>query len=127
MKASWGTVDPCPMAFIPFLCRLFASPYKLTFPGDCHDPVAFGGDIFAHRFDIGSGDDGVADTGLDRHFKELARNQLLELLYKGQARVRALSRGTMMESASTTSPATRMSSLTRSSGPKANGFVIKTA
>ena len=48
----------------------------MRFAGDVA-AVAFGDDVFAHRFDGFAGDDLVADGGLDGDFEHLARDQFL--------------------------------------------------
>ena len=76
--------------------------------------VAFGEDVLAQGLDGLAGDDAAADRGLDGDLEKLARDQVLQPLAQRAAAAVGLLRWTIIDSASTGSPLTRMFISTRS-------------
>ena len=110
MNASCGTstVPSWRMRFLPSFCFF----KQLLFARDVA-AVALREHILAHGLDCLARDDLAADTGLHRHLEELARNLSLSFSTILRALGYALSAWMMNDSASTTSPLSMMSSLTR--------------
>ena len=87
---------------------------KFAFAGNVA-AVAFGENVFADGGDGFARDDAAANGGLNRHFKHLPRNQFSQGASPVRARAQTqMSRWMISASASTGSPATSTSSLTRS-------------
>ncbi len=61
------------------LLALFLLLQQFAFARDIA-AITFGKHVFTHGFDGFAGDDARANSGLDGHFKELARNELAQAL-----------------------------------------------